>query len=101
MPDYFRNAFEGLKDAAQHLMAASHEIQLAGGALVRTSEAVLGAKEEHDDIRETVRRLEDLVMGQSDQIRLQSDQIRLQSDQIRQQSEDIRQLKERLNGSRS
>jgi hypothetical protein len=82
------------------------EIQLAGGAVVRTSEAVLAAEEEDGDLRETVQRLEALVMAQpdqlrqhSDQLREQSDQIRQQSDQLRQQSEDIRQLKARLNGS--
>lgn len=58
---YFREAFEGLRDAAQHLMAASEEIKEAGAALVRTADLMIHAREEHDDLRESVRRLEGLV----------------------------------------
>ena len=46
-----RQAFEGLRDAAQHLMAANGEIQQAGAAIVRATNAALAAKEEHEDLR--------------------------------------------------
>jgi hypothetical protein len=65
---YFRDAIGGLRDAAQHLIAAhnaivlvSSAVQEAGSALVRTTEAMLHAKDEHEDLRESVHRLEGLV----------------------------------------
>jgi hypothetical protein len=44
MADSFRPAFEGLRDAAQHLMTANGEIQQAGAAIVRATNAALAAK---------------------------------------------------------
>lgn len=69
MENYYRDAFEGLRDAAQHLMAASTEIHHAGAALVTVADRVLHAKNEHEDLKETVARLEALVMEQSTAIR--------------------------------
>jgi hypothetical protein len=62
MDQYFRDTLEGLKTAAQHMQRASEEIQLAGQALVRTVDAALHAKDEHEDVRVTVARLEGLVL---------------------------------------
>src|SRR5947207_5104481 len=59
--DSFRPVFEGLKEAAQHSMAASSEIDQAGAALVRVTDAALQAKDEHEDLPETVHRLESLI----------------------------------------
>jgi hypothetical protein len=68
MDTYFWESITALRDAAlhltavsEHLGAAMHEVQQATGALVRSSEAMLHAKDEHEDLRETVRRLEGLV----------------------------------------
>lgn len=91
MDPYFRDAFEGLREAAQHLMAASaaiatasDAINAAGAALVRTVDAVLHAKHEHEDLRETVGRLEHLIIEQGGEIHA-----------MRQELQDVRQ---RLNG---
>jgi hypothetical protein len=75
MADSFRPVFEDLKAAAQHLMAASTEIHLAGAALVRVTEAALAAKDEHEDVRETVLRLEGIVMQLSTEVRALRDDL--------------------------
>jgi hypothetical protein len=69
MADSFRPVWEGLKEAAQHLVAANGEIQLAGAAIVRVTESALQAKDEHEDLRETVHRLEGLVIQLSTEVR--------------------------------
>jgi hypothetical protein len=69
MADAFRPVWEGLKDAAQHLVVANGEIQLAGAAIVRVTEAALSAKDGHEDLRETVHRLEGLVIQLSTEVR--------------------------------
>jgi hypothetical protein len=73
--DSFRPAFEGLRDAAQHLMAANGEIQQAGAALVRATNAALAAKDEHEDLRETFHRLESLVIAQGQDLRAMRDRL--------------------------
>ena len=67
--DYFRTALDELKQAAQHLVASSghlnaahQEIVEAGAALVRTTERMVDAHGEQEDLRETVARLERLVL---------------------------------------
>ena len=54
-PDYFREVFEGLKQTADGLIQANEGIK-------RAADAALHAHEEHEDLRETVGRLEALVM---------------------------------------
>lgn len=54
MADPFREVIEGLKQTAEGLIQANLGIK-------RTADGVLAAKEEHEDLRETVRRLESLV----------------------------------------
>jgi hypothetical protein len=60
--------FEGLRDASvhlqasnEHLVAASREMVNAFGALQRVTAAALHARDEQEDLRESVRRLEALV----------------------------------------
>ena len=55
MADYFHETFEGLKQTAEGLIQANHGIK-------RTVEAALSAKNEHEDLSETVHRLESLVL---------------------------------------
>jgi hypothetical protein len=62
MDQYFRDLLEGVKDAAQHLVVASNEIQAAGNALVRVGENAIHASREHEDLRDTVARLETMVV---------------------------------------
>ena len=55
MADYFRETFEGLKQTADGLIHANQGIK-------RAIEPALAAKNEHEDLRETVHRLEALVL---------------------------------------
>jgi hypothetical protein len=82
MDPYFREMYEQVRAAALHMMAASketvaaHELLIVahdhlvkandelatgGQALTRSIDAALHAQEEHEDLRESVRRLEALV----------------------------------------
>ena len=61
MADYFRETFEGLKQTAEGLIQANHGIK-------RAVEAALAAKNEHEDLRETVHRLEGLVLDLTKQV---------------------------------
>ncbi len=76
MPDYFREVFEALKQSAEAqiqahgALAQAHEalgqaheaMGRANDALKRAFEAVLSVKSEHEDLRESVHRLESLVI---------------------------------------
>ena len=66
---HFRDAMEGLRDAAQHLITANQEIAAAVQGVIHASDAVLSAKVEHEDLRDTVQRLEGLVMDQGRELR--------------------------------
>ena len=61
MADYFRETFEGLKQTAEGLIQANQGIK-------RAVEAALAAKNEHEDLRETVQRLEGLVLELTKQV---------------------------------
>lgn len=61
MADYFRETFEGLKQTAEGLIQANQGIK-------RAVEAALAAKNEHEDLRETVHRLEGLVLELTKQV---------------------------------
>lgn len=62
MADYFRETFEGLKQTSEGLIEANQGIK-------RAVEAALAAKSEHEDLRETVHRLEGLVLELTKQVR--------------------------------
>ena len=67
--DYFRETLEGLKQTAEGLIVANQGIK-------RAVEAALAARSEHDDLRDTVHRLEALVMQQGLEIRAMRDELR-------------------------
>ncbi len=69
MADYFREMFESLKQTAEGLIQANEGIK-------RAVDAALGAKNEHEDLRETVHRLEALVLEQGREIRALRDDLR-------------------------
>jgi hypothetical protein len=76
MADDFRPIFEGLKRVTDGLVAANQALIGANQGLIAASEglkavadAVLAARDEHEDLREAVRRLESLVIEQGEQIR--------------------------------
>jgi hypothetical protein len=62
MADHFREMFEGLKQTADGLIHANTGIK-------RAVDAALAAKNEHEDLRETVHRLESLVMDLAREVR--------------------------------
>jgi len=57
MADSFRPVFEGLKQVAEGLILANEGVK-------KMADAVLAARDEHEDLRETVARLESLVVAQ-------------------------------------
>lgn len=71
MADYFREMFESLKQTAEGLIQANEGIK-------RAVDAALASKNEHEDLRETVHRLEGLVLEQGRDIRALRDDLRRQ-----------------------
>lgn len=69
MADHFREMFESLKQTAEGLIQANEGIK-------RAVDAALAAKNEHEDLRETVQRLEVLVLDQGREIRALRDDLR-------------------------
>jgi len=57
MADSFRPVFDGLKQVAEGLILANEGIK-------KLADAVLEARDEHEDLKETVMRLEGLVVTQ-------------------------------------
>ena len=57
MADSFRPVFDGLKQVAEGLILANEGIK-------KLADAVLEARDEHEDLKETVTRLESLVVTQ-------------------------------------
>jgi hypothetical protein len=60
--DYFRETFEGLKQTADGLIQANQGTK-------RAVEAALAAKGEPEDLRETVHRLEALLLDLTKQVK--------------------------------
>lgn len=69
MDSVFREMFEALKHTAEHMIEAHQHMILATEGVKRATEAALRPKDEHEDLRETVRRLEGLVTQQGHKIR--------------------------------
>jgi ATP-dependent Clp protease ATP-binding subunit ClpA len=65
----FREALEALKQTAEGVAMANQGVQ-------RMADALLHANSEHNDLRETIERLEHLVIGQGDTIKALADEIR-------------------------
>ncbi len=61
MADHFRPLLDSLKQATENLVAAI--------------DSALAANEEHEDLRETVQRLENLVIAQGQDIRALRDRL--------------------------
>lgn len=69
MTDSFRPVFKAMKETAVALVEASQAIARAGDGLTKMADAVLAAKDEHENLRETVHRLEGVVMQLSVEVR--------------------------------
>jgi hypothetical protein len=67
--DTFRPVFEAMKQTADGLILANEGIK-------KMADAVLGARDEHEDLRETVARLEGLVIQLSAEVRALRDERR-------------------------
>ena len=65
----YDDVLEGLKQTAEGLIAANEGIK-------RTVTAALSAKGEYEDLRETVHRLEALVMAQGDELKKMREDLR-------------------------
>jgi hypothetical protein len=76
MADYFRESFQHMLQATKELQAANRHLIEASQAQARSGQAmeaaftsVLSARDEHEDVRDTVRRLEALVMELVNEVR--------------------------------
>jgi hypothetical protein len=68
MDNTFRPVFEALKQTADGLILANEGIK-------KLADAVLNARDEHEDLRETVARLESLVIAQGQDLRAMRDRL--------------------------
>ena len=75
MADTFRPVFEALKQTADGLIQANLGIKAL-------ADAVLAARDEHEDLRETVARLESLVIAQGQDLRAQAQEIRAMRERL-------------------
>jgi hypothetical protein len=66
--DSFRPLFESMKQVADGLILANEGIK-------RLADAVLAARDEPEDLRETVGRLENLVIAQGQELRAMRDRL--------------------------
>jgi predicted nucleic acid-binding Zn-ribbon protein len=78
----FRPVFEAMKETAVALVEASEANALASAATARAGEglkkmaaAALHAQDEHEDLRETVARLEGLVIAEGQDIRAMRERL--------------------------
>ena len=69
MRDSFRPMFDALRKASGHLTAATNSMIAANNSFGEVIDAAIAANEEHEDLRETVNRLEQLVIEQGNDIR--------------------------------
>jgi hypothetical protein len=69
MDSGFREMFEGMKQTADGVILANQDVK-------RMADAALQANDEHDDLLETVRRLETLVMEQGVELRALREEVR-------------------------
>jgi hypothetical protein len=75
MADSFRPVFEAMKETAVALVEASAANARAGEGLKKMADAALHAQDEHEDLRETVARLESLVIAQGQDLRAMRERL--------------------------
>jgi predicted nucleic acid-binding Zn-ribbon protein len=69
MADSFRPVFDAIKETTVAFVEASEANARAGRGLEKMLDAAMQAREEHEDLRETVHRLEGLVIQLGTEIR--------------------------------
>ena len=87
MEPAFREMFEGMKQTADGLILANHGIK-------RMADAALVANDEHEDLRDTVRQLEILVMQENAEIHSLRDQAQDVRNELRAVRDEIRRLRD-------
>jgi hypothetical protein len=65
----YDKVLEGLKQSAEGLIKVNEGLMSANEGLKRAIPSALTAKDEHEDLRETVHRLESLVMALTDEVK--------------------------------
>src|SRR4030095_3000797 len=68
MNPHFQLALQALQRASEHMIAASNAMQDSHAAMTEAIREVLNANGEHNDLRETVERLETTVLAQTAEI---------------------------------
>jgi uncharacterized phage infection (PIP) family protein YhgE len=68
MAESFRPLFDALKQTAEGVVQAMEGVK-------KMADAALHAQDEHEDLRETVARLESLVISQGDDLRAMRDRL--------------------------
>jgi hypothetical protein len=75
MADAFRPVFEGMKQVADGLIQAGDGLIHANQAMKTVLDAALAARDEHEDLRDTVARLGSLVIAQGQDMRATRDRL--------------------------
>ncbi len=82
MADTFRPVFDAIKESAAAFVEASEANAVAnaanaraGRALGKVADAAMLAREEHEDLRETVQQLKALVITQGQDLRAMRDRL--------------------------
>jgi hypothetical protein len=75
MAESFRPLFEAMKETAVALVEASEANARAGEGLKKMADAALHEQEEHEVLRETVARLESLVIALGQDLRAMRDRL--------------------------
>jgi chromosome segregation ATPase len=65
MNPHFQQALQALQRASEHLIVASNAMHDSHAALTEAIREVLNANSEHNDLRETVERLQTTVLAQT------------------------------------
>ena len=75
MADSFRPVFEGMKQVADGLIQVNNGLIYANEGYKKLADALVATRDEHEDLRETVARLESLVIAQGQDLRAMRDRL--------------------------
>jgi hypothetical protein len=72
----FRDLFDRLDRASARLNVASEALIAANTDMIGVIQAAVQAEDDHEDLRDTVTRLEHLILAQSHDLRALRDEVR-------------------------
>jgi hypothetical protein len=75
MADTFRPVFDAMQETAAAFVEASEANARAGRGIQKMLDAAMHAREEHEDLRVTVNRLEALVIAQGHDLKALRDRL--------------------------